>query len=834
MSVLDSKYEKTKKYDEPLYKEPHSTQECFSVEQIDETGIFVLPNSKYSKCFYLSDINFAGMTEDEQKLIIIKFSRVLCTISCQFSYYIANEFVDENVFHSTINYPLQNDEKDVLRGYFNEVIDDKAGAKQGLYQTIYFIVTVTSDSIKEARMTFASMESSLRSAFIQIGINGMAGSSLRSMDINTRMQKWYNFSHLGIQNNFVFDYYQLLKAGKDWKNIVVPEKLEFFADHYVMNDVIWGRNMYVSKFPQTLVADFMSEISNINCSSFVAVNNIPIDIEGYKQEVNKKHSSVGMQIENEKKRNRNNNDFLADASEKLLNEKSALVEIAKKTDEGDEHYYNSTVLINFVTTSKEELDKITDKIHSIANVKNYEMKPCFNMQRQGLNSSFLFGVQEIKKVCNFTAPCLAMFMPYKTQELNDANGLWYGINQLSQNSIIADRKKHCFHGMFLGQTRKGKSVFAKCEILGIALNHPEEQIIIIDPQNEYRDIAKLPGINGEILSFDTQKKEYLNPLDVNFEGVDYTALQDIIDEKIDFIITILSSCINRKLDSEEQGIINDVVEKIYNENYAMRKRLNGETSEEFEYQTPTYMRFNETEIKSITNLTYEQQEKEYSPLLQDIYQELKDMDNEVANKLAKFMNIFVNGSLNLFNHRTNVDISNKFLVLDISLIKENLRTTAELVMLEVVKKKLKINVKSHVFSNIYIDEFHELLRNPVVAEFVIKLWKEAGKLKGILTAITQNMTDLINNSPDSDKLKAILSNTEYFAILNQSTIDRELLEKYLPSISHAMYNFVEGAEPGTGILKMGTLTVPFNMRMNTKSKLYEIVNTDGNNVNSSI
>lgn len=836
MSVIQSKYAKTKKYDVPLYSEPQSPQECFSVKGIDDTGIFVLNDNKYSKCFVLSDINFAGMTDEEQKMIIIKFSRVINTVSTRFSYVIANEYADDNSYQNAISYPLYGDEKDLLRNAFNEVINDKVtDAKQGLYQTIYFTVTIESKGIKEARSTFSSMEASLRNAFIRIGVNGMAGSQLRPMDINTRMQKWYNLTHLGLRSKFKFDYYKMLQQNKDWINYVSPEKIVFYNDYFVMNDCIYGKVVYVSKYPQSLVSDFISEISKINCTSFVAVNNEPIELEVYKQEINRKHSSVGLQIERQKQRNRNNNDFLSDASEGLLDEREALVALARHTNEGDDHYFNSTILIAFLASSKKDMEDITSQIESAAGEKSYEVQPCFRMQREALNSCFIFGIQEFKRVCNFTSPCLAMFMPYKTQELNDERGLWYGINQLSQNSIIADQKKHGFHMMYLGKTRRGKSVFAKCKIIGTALTHPEEQIIIIDPQNEYRGLANTPGIEGSIISFDTQKEEYVNPLDVNFEGVDYSALQEIIAEKADFIFTLLSSCIKRNLDAEEQGILDQVIEEVYSENYALRKRLNGESSEITEFSIPTYMREKEDIFLGATDLSQEEQVKKYSPTLQDIYQKLLDMDNnKVAQKLAKHMHIFVNGSLNLFNHRTNVDLSNKFLVFDISGIKANLRTTAMLVMLEVVRNKLKENFLKGDWTNIFIDEFHELLRIPAVAEFVITLWKEAGKLKGLLGAITQNMSDMLNSSADSDKLATILSNTDCFAILCQSSLDRRKLEEFLPTISSAMYNFVEESEPGMGLLKMGPITVPFDMRMSKESALFQIVNTDGNNKDMAI
>lgn len=837
MAFITTKYGKTKQYDEPLYINPQSTEELFPVKAIDESGIFVLNNEKYSKLFKLSDINFAGVTNLEQKTIIINFSKVLNSINCRFSYTVADEYVDESAFSKRILYKKRGDDMDMLCDAFNEVINEKVtDAKQGLYQTIYLTLTVEAKNIREAKNALASVEATLSSTLIQIGINGMAGSSLEPVSLNERMQIWYNFTHTGLHTNYKFDWQSCMKQNKDWIDIVSPESLVFYNDYFILNGNRYGRVMYISRHAQSLESDTLSELAKINSTNYVTVNSELLDLSGYKQEIIRKHSSVGLRIENEKKRNRNNNDFLADASDKLLTEKDSLIELSRQVETGDDHFFNTTVLIAFLAKSYEEMVDITDQIEAIGGVKSFEVKKCFDKQREGLNSTFMFGVQEFKRVTNFSAPCQAMYMPFKTQELNDPDGTYYGINKLSQNPIIANRKLlDSFHGMILGKTRYGKSLFAKCEIISNRCLHPEDQTLIIDPQNEYKGIAHAPGVNGTVVSFDTQKEVYVNPMDVNFEDVDYATLQEIISEKTDFILTLLSSCMRRDIDAEEMGILNKVIEQVYSENYAMRKKINGESEQITEFSVPSYMKKNEAVLPFASNLSHEEQERKYSPMLQDVYQKLKDMDDDsIAQKLAAHMQIFVNGSLNLFNHRTNIDLNRKLIVFDISGIKQNLHVTCMLVMLEIVRSKIVQNFKQNNWTNVYIDEFHELLGIPAVADHVIKLWKEVGKLHGSMTGITQNMTDLLNKSPNSDKLAAILSNTEYFAMLNQSTIDRKKLAEFLPSISPAMFNFVEGASKGTGLLKMGPVTVPFDMRMSDKCDLYKYVNTDGYNQDSAI
>lgn len=825
MEMPKSKYDQTKQNDIPRVAQLQSVQDVISVVSIDESGIFELPGKRFSKLYALSDINFAGVTDEEQKSIIINFSKVLKAIPCRFSYTVANEHVDERAFHEKVLYPLKGDKYDGLRRSYNKVIADKVSdAKQGLYQTIYLTQTIKAEDMADAKSTFASMESAIRSAFIGIGVNGIQGSVMRSVGIDERMQLLFNLMHSGMNHHYKFNFEKELKARHDWLNIVSPVSVCFENEDFSINGQV-GRIYFVDEYPKSLESDIISALTKINCTSFVTVANELLDISGFKQEIARKYMAVGMKIENEKQRNRNNNDYLADASTKLLNEKEKLDAFSKALDTDDDHYFNSTMLIFVLTENKDEMDQIEEKLMNAASLKSIRLKTCFGKQKEALNSVLPLGAQEFKRVVNLSSSCLAMLMPFKTQELNDENGIYYGINQLSQNVIFADKKLLKNHnGLILGQSGSGKSVFSKSEIISTFVNYEGDQIIIIDPQSEYGSLAEV--VDGTVISFDSSKEFYLNPMDVDFKGVDYGRLQEIVAEKADFILTLLSSCLRRDILPEEQGVIDKVIEKVYSENFSMRKRLNGIDETESEYEIPAYLKSDVTGLLGATDLSNEEQIKAYSPTLQDVYQGLKDFGSDIGLHLAAAMEIFVNGSLNLFNHRTNVDLKNRFIVFDLSGLKENLQVTSMLIMMETVRSKIKANATKGRWTHLYIDEFHELLGVEQVANFVLKLWKEIRKMSGILNGITQNMTDLLNNE-NGGKLQAILSNTEYFALLSQSTLDKNKLMEFLPSISPAMFNFVDNADKGTGLLRMGTVTVPFDMKMSTESEIYKIVNTDG-------
>ena len=824
MKSIKTTYDKTKEKDEPLCSNLQKTQDVFSIVSIDRSGIFELTEKRYSKQYSLTDINFEGLTSSEKQELILSYSKVLKTIPVRFQITCANEYVDKGEFEQTIRYDCIDASKKKLSSELNKVILDKVNsAKQGLYQHLYLTLTLKATDIEDAKAQFISIEGAIKAAFIGIGGNGAKGSILRSVGINERMQSLFNFTHPKKANVYKYDFDDEFNSLSDFSDVISPNSFRFSNEDFGMGNRV-GRVYYIDTFPNSLESDIVSMLSKINATSYFSINNELLELSGFKQEVSRKYLKVGMKIEGEKKRNRNNNDFLADASTKLLNEKDRLDKFLKEIETEDEHYFNTTCLILIVAESMDELLEIEEKLMNSASLKSIVLKPCFSNQKEGINSAYPLGIQEFKHVTNFSSSCLAMLMPFKTEELNDKDGLYYGINQISQNAIRAKKKDLKNHnGLILGQSGGGKSAFAKTEMISTHVISNEDQIIVVDPQGEYKDIARELG--GEIISFDSGKQYYLNPLDVDFKDVDLNDLREIVSNKSDFILSLIGTCLKRDLTAQEQGIVDSVVEKVYSRNYSIRKRLNGEISEEKAQDIPEYLKSKSEISVEQTTLSNKEQIKTYSPVLQDIYQVLMDEGSKEARYLASSMEIFVNGSLNLFNHKSNVDLDNKFVVFDLSKMKDNLRICCMLIMMETVRDRIRWNKSSDIYTHLYIDEFHELLSVPQVADFVLKLWKEIRKMQGILCGITQNMSDLLN-SDSSNKLEAILSNTEFFALLSQSTLDKEKIMKFLPNISPAMFNYVDNAEPGCGLIIFGTITIPFDLRMSKDSYIYRIINTD--------
>ena len=442
MAILDTKYSKTKKYDKPLYPNPSSLQELFPVQGINNSGIFKLNEDKYSKCFMLTDINFNGLTNNEQESIIENFSHILDSMTCRFSFTIANVRGNTQNIINSLLYELENDSKDTIRKAFNELIIDKVtSAKQGLHKSIYLTLTIEADSFSNAITSFSTLESTLRTAFSHIGVNEMTGASLIPLEIDERMQLLYNFTHFGLPPyEYKFDMIQEQSGMHDWRNICSPISFCTHNDYFELNGC-YGAVYYINEWANELRSDFISALSGISCTSYLSLNSELLDSTTLKEEINRKHAKIGFQIENEKQNNRKKNDFLSDASDVLLTAQDSLNDFSKKITQNDSRFFNSTLMFMFVAESYENFLAIKSDIDSITGLRSFKMEPCFDMQLQGINSCYPFGVQEFKRVCNLSSICQAMFIPFQSQEINDPDGRYLGLNQLTQNVIQVNRKQ---------------------------------------------------------------------------------------------------------------------------------------------------------------------------------------------------------------------------------------------------------------------------------------------------------------------------------------------------------------------------------------------------------
>lgn len=446
----------------------------------------------------------------------------------------------------------------------------------------------------------------------------------------------------------------------------------------------------------------------------------------------------------------------------------------------DEKMFLVTILFMNMSKSKGKLDNTVFTLKSIANRHNCSLKNLNYRQEQGLVASLPLGINEVEIERGLTTSVAAIFIPFTTEELFiKGESLYYGLNALSRNIIMADRKKlKNPNGLILGTPGSGKSFAAKREITNAFLI-TDDDIIIADPEAEYSPLVE--ALEGQVIKISPISKDYVNPLDIN---IDYADEDNPLSLKSDFILSLFELVVGeKKLSAEEISVIDRCLPILYK----------------------TY---------------FENPVSENMPILEDLYNLLQKQEETVGKKLAVEMEIYVKGSLNVFNHRTNVDTNNRVVCYDIKELGKQLKKIGMLVVQDQVWNRVTINRASKKATRYYVDEFHLLLKEPQTANYSIEIWKRFRKWGGMPTGLTQNIKDLLA----SPEIENIFDNTDFILMLNQAGTDRDILAKKL-NISKYQLSYVTNSGEGEGLIFYGNTIVPFIDQFPKNTKLYSLITT---------
>ncbi len=425
----------------------------------------------------------------------------------------------------------------------------------------------------------------------------------------------------------------------------------------------------------------------------------------------------------------------------------------------------------------------------IAQKYNCALKPLDFQQEQGLMSSLPLAQNLIEIRRGLTTSSTAIFVPFTTQELfqNGAESLYYGLNALSNNLIMVDRKKlKNPNGLILGTPGSGKSFSAKREITNAFLV-TDDDIIICDPEAEYA--ALVHKFEGQVIKISSSSTNYINPMDIN---INYSEDDNPVALKADFILSLCELIMGSKdgLQPIEKTVIDRCVHQIY-QRY-------------FDNPVPENM-----------------------PVLEDLYNALLKQDEKEAHHVATALEIYVKGSLKLFNNRTNVDINNRLVCYDIKELGKQLKKIGMLVVQDQVWNRVTINRAAHKSTRYYIDEMHLLLKEEQTAAYTVEIWKRFRKWGGIPTGITQNVKDLLS----SREIENIFENSDFIYMLNQAAGDRQILAQHL-GISPSQLSYVTHSGEGEGLLFYGDTIIPFVDRFPKDTRLYQVMTTKPQEVGS--
>lgn len=775
MGLFADGFKELKKASEPLYKAPKSIQQTIEIMKVAENGIFEVARNRFSKCYRFQDINYTTTNETEQIDIFERYCKFLNSLDVSFKITINNKNKDMEQVRDYVFLQRQDDGYDGFRSIYNNIMEQKIHeGRQGIEQERYLTITIERKNFEEAKAQFATIEASVHKAF------GELGAEIVPLSGNERIKVLYDYYHLGDENSFDFDIKEAKKVGADFRNDLCNGMIQFYPD-YFKDEKKFCRALFIKKYPSSLSDRFLNEITSLPVHSITSIDVVPIPKDMTTKVLQKKYLGIESDIIKQQRVRNKNNDFSSEISYNKRIEKKEIEEIMDDVRENDQCLYYVSVTIILMADTKEELDSMTETVETIGKRNSVTIEEHYLKQRESLNTALPIGVRQVETMRTMLTQSLAVLMPFNVQELNDKQGCYYGINQVSKNINIGNRKKLINgNGFVFGVPGSGKSFFCKMEMGNVFLSGNDE-IIVIDPMNEYFDIAETYG--GTVVNMSTYTDNYVNPLDMDVWSLDLNDSKGMIREKGEFMLGLCEQCMGESLNSRQKSIIDRCVRKLYIEIARNREK--------------------------------------YVPIMSDFYEILMNQPEDEAKDIALSLELFVNGSLNIFNHQTNVDVDNRFTVYGIRDLGTELSPITMLVMMESIQNRIIANGKRGIATWLYIDEFHVLLNSEYSAKYLQQLWKKVRKQGGLCTGITQNVVDLLQNYTAT----TMLANSEFVALLKQANTDSSRMAEVI-GVSEAQLRFVTNSSSGMGLMKCGNVVIPFDNTIEKGTDLYNLYNTN--------
>ena len=758
-------------------KEPkrYTVEDTIPYLRMLKSGICQLDKTHFNKCISFQDINYQLALEEDKDLIFNQFANVLNsfdpTVTIEFSY--VNQIGRNTELKAAIQIPDKNDGYDDIRLEFRDMLKNQlAKGNNGLKKSKYITFGIEATNVEQARTKLERIEIDLLSNLKSMGVRAESLTGIERLKVLHDIlnpDKFFSFS------------YKDLKPRESTKSVIAPDSFNFIPSRYFKFGTHIGAVSHIqilaSELSDRMLAEFLDIDDNINISFHIKAIE---QTEAIKM-VKRKNTDIDrMKIEENKKAVRSGYDMDILPND-LITYGDNIKMLLKDLQTRDERMFVVTIIFMNFAKSLQKLDATLSQISSIASKHNCKIKRLDHSQEQGFISVLPLGVNKIEINRCLTSSSTAVFLPFTTEELfiNSENSLYYGLNALSHNLIMADRKMlKNPNGLILGTPGSGKSFSAKREMANAILT-TDDDIIICDPEGEYGNLVK--QFKGEVIKVSTKSQDYLNPLDINMNYGDGDAP---LKDKANFIMSMLELVVGGSgLTAEEKSVIDRCLPKIY--------------EEYFSNPIPENM-----------------------PILQDLYDMLKGQEEKVGKKLATEMEIYVSGSLNVFNHQSNIDLNKQLLCFDIKELGTQLKKIGMLVIQDQVWNKVSQNRNSGKSTRYYIDEFHLLLKDEQTSQYSVEIWKRFRKWGGIPTGITQNVKDLLA----SKEIENIFDNTDFILMLNQATGDREYLVSKL-KISKDQEKFVTNSKAGEGLVFFGNTIVPFVDNFPKDTILYQKMTT---------
>ena len=754
-----------------------SAQQTIPYVRMLPDGVCQLPGGLYTKTVEYEDINYSVASTEDQTAIFSGWSSFLNYFDSSLPFQLS--FINRRSHSRSrykVNIPQAEDDFNSVRAEFTGMLKNQiARSNNGIERSKYITFGIPAESLDEARPRLERVEADVMSNFKRLGVPS------EPMDGRARLALLHGQMHPGSREPFRFSWGDIAKTGLGTKDFIAPDSFDFRQPRLFRMGQYWGAASYLQILASELSDKLLAEILELDAEMTVTLHIQTVDQLKAIKTIKGKISDIGkMKVEEQRKAVRAGYDPDILPPDLITFSKDAAELLADLQSRNERMFLLTFTVVNLAPT-RQRLENDIFTVGGIAQKYNCTLKRLDWQQEQGFVSSLALGGNEVEIQRGMTTSSTAIFIPFMTRELRMAGpSLYYGMNALSHNVIMADRKKlKSANGLYLGSTGSGKSFAAKRELLNVFLTIPQDRIIIVDPMGEYAPLVRRLG--GQVIEIAPDSPNHINPMDIQMGGNDEDSP---LSMKADFLLSLCELVVGGKegLQPIEKTVIDRCVRLVY------RDLALGVGDGRM-------------------------------PLLQDLYEELLKQPEPEARRVATALELYCTGSLNLFNHPTNVKTDCRVVCIVLKGMGDNLRKIAMHVTNEFVNSSVNTNYQSGISTWCYFDEFHVLLRDQLTASYFVSIWQMLRKRGCVPSALTQNVKHLLA----SPEIQNILDNTDFMILLSQAQSDRAILAKQL-GISEHQLSYITHSNSGEGLLFYGNVTIPFMDRF-PRGEIYDLLTT---------